>query len=49
MTAFTVHLSLIQRDLSTRKESKSTTHNRLSEPDTVSDLYRIDHIHLIEG
>lgn len=34
-------LESLQDNLDTRKVSESTTHSRLSEPDTVSDLYRI--------
>ena len=34
---------LVQYNLDTRKASESTTNSRLSEPDTVSDLYRIDY------
>ena len=36
-------LESVQDNLDTRKVSESTTHSRLSEPDTVSDLYGIDY------
>ena len=42
--SFWKNLESIQDNLDTRKVSESTTHSRLSEPDTVADLYRIGYI-----
>ena len=42
--SFCKMLESVQDTLDTRKVSESTTHSRLSEPDTVSNLYRIDYI-----
>lgn len=36
-------LESVQDNLDTRKVGESTAHSRLSEPDTVSDLYGIDY------
>ena len=36
-------LESVKDDLDTIKAGESTIHSRLSEPETVSDLYRIDY------